>query len=107
MATGKHVPTLPVSLQLLHRPVVASSLHALSQHTPSVQKPLTHCVPAVQAVPTGFRPQALPAQVLGGTQSASKIQVDLQAAGSQVKVPQETSPGVVQAPAPSQVETGV
>jgi hypothetical protein len=42
VATGKQLPTLPACLQLLHRPVVALSLHALSQHTPSVQKPLTH-----------------------------------------------------------------
>ena len=42
VATGKQVPILPACLQLLHRPVAALSLHALSQHTPSVQKPLTH-----------------------------------------------------------------
>ena len=82
--TGRQLPTLPVTLQLLHRPVVASSLQAPSQHTPSVQKPLTHWVPAVQAAPSGFNPQELPAQVLGGLQSASERQVDLQAVASQM-----------------------
>jgi hypothetical protein len=61
----------------------------------------------VQAVPTGFNPQELPTQVLGGTQSASEPQVALQAAASQRKVPQDTLLGVVQIPAPSQVDTGV
>ena len=61
----------------------------------------------MQAVPTGFKPQELPAQVLGGTQSASERQVDLHAAALQMKVPQGTLPGVAQAPTPSQVETGV
>ena len=105
--TGKQVPALPASLQLLHSPAEASSLHALSQHTPSVQKPLTHWLPVVQAVPTGFKPQELPTQVVGGTQSASEAQVALQAAELQMKVPQETLAGVLHVPAPSQVDTGV
>jgi hypothetical protein len=36
-ATGRQVPTLPANLQVMQSPVVALSLHAVSQHTPSVQ----------------------------------------------------------------------
>ena len=31
-------------------------MHALTQQTPSTQKPVPHSVPAVQVVPLGFRP---------------------------------------------------
>jgi hypothetical protein len=94
-------------LQLLHKPVVASSLHALSQHTPSLQWPDTHWLLAVHAVPIGFKPQELFTQVFGATQSASERQVDLHTAALQTKVPQEALAGVAQAPAPSQVEAGM
>jgi hypothetical protein len=41
-ATGEHVPTLPETLQLKHKPPVSASLHAVLQQTPSVQKVLSH-----------------------------------------------------------------
>ena len=42
-ATAEHMPTLPETLQLRHRPLVpAPSLQAVSQQTPSVQKPEVH-----------------------------------------------------------------
>jgi hypothetical protein len=85
--TGEHVPTLPETLQLRQRPPVVASLHAELQQTPSVQKLLSHWLPAVQAAPGGFRPHELFAQVLGTTQSASVLQMLSQAAEEQIKVP--------------------
>jgi hypothetical protein len=41
--TGEQVPTFPVRAQLTHDPS-----QALSQQTPSTQKPLAHCAPTVQ-----------------------------------------------------------
>jgi hypothetical protein len=105
--TGRQLPTLPVTLQVLHRPVAASSLHALSQHTPSVQWPLTHCVLAVQAAPSAFSPHELPAQVLGDTQSLSCLQTELHAPLAQAKVPQEAVLGVEQVPLPSHLEAAM
>jgi hypothetical protein len=87
--------------------VAASSLQALSQHTPSVQCPLTHWPEAVQAAPIDFKPHDPRRQVLGETQSVSELQADLQAAPPQVKVPHEMLAGVTQVPAPSQAEAGV
>jgi len=43
-----HVPTEPPTLHALHAPV-----HALSQHTESTHRPLTHALPALQACPFG------------------------------------------------------
>jgi len=105
--TGEQVPTLPGTLQLKHRPPVVASLHALSQQTPSVQKVLVHCDPAVQLAPFALRPHELPAQVLGGTQSASLAQLFLHAAELQTYVPHGLAGGVTHAPSPSQAETGV
>lgn len=61
----------------------------------------------MQAVPRDFKPQELPTQVLGGTQSASEAQLALQALPLHMKLPQLRLSGVIQAPAPSQVEAGV
>jgi hypothetical protein len=43
LLTGEQVPTLPVSEQLWQAPS-----HAVSQQTPSTQKPLAHCAATVQ-----------------------------------------------------------
>jgi hypothetical protein len=86
---------------------VVASLHDESQQTPSVQKPLLHWVPAVQADPFFLRPHELFRQVLGGTQSLSLTQVDRQLLLRQVKFPQDTVVGVTQLPLPSQVEAGI
>jgi pimeloyl-ACP methyl ester carboxylesterase len=48
---GEQVPTLPVSTQLSHDPS-----QALSQQTPSTQKPLAHCAPTVHAWLAGWDP---------------------------------------------------
>lgn len=106
-ATGRQVPTLPVSLHVMQRPEVESSLHAVSQHTPSVQCPLTHWLPVVHATPIGLRPQVLLLHVVGGTQSLSWVQLVRQAVPLHVKVPQVISFGVTHFPAPSHAEAGV
>jgi len=67
--TGLQVPTEPVTLQLWQRPAAAPE-QALLQQTPSVQMPLPHSVPAVQAAPFDFKPHELLMQVFGLTQSA-------------------------------------
>ena len=107
--TGEHVPTLPATLQLMHKPPVLASLHAELQHTPSVQNLLSHWLLDVQDVPLGLSPHELSTQVLGATQSWSVWQVLSQVAvsGLQMKVPQVTVSGVRQVPRPSHVEAGV
>jgi hypothetical protein len=86
---------------------VAASLQAELQHTPSVQLPLAHCSPAVQAAPLGLRPHELFTHVLGATQSLSRLQVDKQVPPLQAKVPHDTSAGVTQLACPSHVDAGV
>lgn len=105
--TAEQVPAFPGTLQLTHNPPVAESLHAELQHSPSVQKPLAHCSPAVQAAPNVLRPQDPPTQVLGGTQSTSVLQTFSQAAELQMKVPHVRLGGVTQPPRPSHVDAGV
>jgi hypothetical protein len=107
MGTRVHVPILPETLQLLHNPPLAASLHAVSQHTPSVQNPLSHLLLAVQAAPFGNRPHDPCTQVLGLMQSLSLRHGILQSVPSQIKVPQERFLGVSQLPFPVHVEAGV
>jgi hypothetical protein len=78
-ATGVQVPTEPLTLQLWQVPVLASEQVVLQQ-TPSVQFPLVHCGPVLQAEPLIRVPQELLLQVLGLTQSESAVQVVLQVA---------------------------
>jgi hypothetical protein len=107
VGTGEQVPTLPETLQLMHRAPVVASLHAVSQQIPSVQKVLAHWLPAEQAPPFGLRPHELFTQVLGETQSLSVAQVFSHAAELHTKVPQDRFSGVTHDPIPSQVEAGV
>lgn len=92
------MPTLPATLQLMHRPPALASLQAELQHTPSLQTPLPHSRPTVHAAPLDLSPHELPTQLLGGTQSLSRLQVDKHAAPLQTKEPHGTSTGVVQVP---------
>jgi len=105
--TGEHVPTFPDTLQLMHKPPVDASLQEELQHTPSVQMPLSHSLPTVHAAPLALRPQEFFTHVLGVTQSLSRLQVDRHDEPLQANVPQDRSGEPVQAPRPSQVETGV
>jgi hypothetical protein len=45
-SAGMHVPRLPTAAQVMHVPA-----HSELQHTPSVQNPLAHAVPAVHCAP--------------------------------------------------------
>jgi hypothetical protein len=99
-----------VPLHVLHKPPVVASAQALLQQTPSVQKPLWHWLALEQVAPFTLRPQEPFTQVAGGTQSLASVadvQLILQAPFSQTKPPHDWFEGVVQAPLPSQVETGV
>jgi hypothetical protein len=79
LATLEHLPTLPETLQLLQSPPVEASEQALSQHTPSVQKPEAHWLPVVQAEPLFLTPQDPFEHVLGDLQSPSLWQLLLHA----------------------------
>lgn len=109
LSTLEHVPPrlVPVPRQVLHSPPEAASAQAELQHTPSVQNPLWHWLAVVHATPLTFNPQELFTQVSGATQSVSLVHVVLQAPESHTKPPHDWLAGVVQAPLPSQVETGV
>jgi hypothetical protein len=100
--TGEQVPALPVSAQDRHLPA-----QAVAQQTPCAQVALWHSPPPEQAAPLGLRPHDPPLHVEGAAQSASLVQVDLQALTPQVKGKQDVAVGVAQVPAPSQVAAGV
>ena len=87
--TTEQLPTLPETLQLTQRLPRAASLHAVSQHTPSVQIPLWHCPAEVQPAPFGFRPHELFTQVFGDTQSLSDLHTLRQARPLHTKVPHD------------------
>jgi hypothetical protein len=94
-ATATHCPAVPASL---HEKQLA--LQALSQHTPSAQKPERHSAGLVteQACPFGFLPHELFTQVLGATQSALLAQVLAQAPPLHLKGAHEDAAGGVQRP---------
>jgi hypothetical protein len=73
--TGVHVPSAPASVHDMQL-----ALQAVAQQIPSTQKPLWQSAGPPQLAPGGSRPHVPPAQTLGGAQSASEVQVDLQAA---------------------------
>jgi hypothetical protein len=101
-ATGEQVPGLLVSAQDMHLPV-----QAVAQQTPWAQVALRQSAPLEQTAPFGLRPQEPPLQVEGAAQSASVVQLDLQALTPQVNGKQEVGMGVVQVPLPSQVAAAV
>ena len=68
------VPTVPVMLHAWQVPA-----QAVAQQTPCAQKPVPHSGPDPQATPTPFLTQLPPMQLNGATQSASAVQVALQA----------------------------
>jgi hypothetical protein len=93
---------LPGSAQDLQLP-----LQVVAQQSPCAQMPVPHSPPVPHTAPGGLRPQEPALHEAGGAQSASAVQVELQAAMPQPKGKQETAAWVTQVPAPSQVETGV
>ena len=99
---------------LLQRPRDAESAHDLQipvqavwQQTPCSQKFERHSALLVQMAPGGLRPQRPFAQVAGDRQSASAVQVALQAAVPQRYGKQDIVPGTTQVPAPSQLDSAV
>jgi hypothetical protein len=77
--TGEHVPTLPVTLQASHCPG-----QSLSQHTPSMQWPLSHCGSELQVWPFGsLSLHTPPEQKLVDEQCACTVQLPRQAVGPQ------------------------
>ena len=79
------------------------------QQYPWAQKPESHSVGIVQAVPIGFNVQLPALQMLGATQSASAVQVARHAvpAASHLYFPHEPGAAAAQAPAPSHSRAGV
>src|SRR5438045_811787 len=105
--------TVPAGM-LLQTPRDAESAHdwqipvqAVWQQTPCSQKFERHSALLVQIAPGGLRPHDPFAQVAGGRQSASAVQVALQAALPQRYGKQEVVPGTTQVPAPSQADSAV
>ena len=96
------MPALPGSAQDMHVPE-----HAVRQQTPWTHMALPHSLPSPQIAPSGLRPHDPLAQTPGGAQSASAVQVDLQAATPQRNGKHDVAPGVVQVPAPSHIARGV
>jgi hypothetical protein len=76
---GVHVPLAEASAQLRQEPV-----QAVSQHTPSTQKPDAQSVPAWHTPPFVSLPQLWFWQAMPGAQSAFVLQVMLQAPEAQV-----------------------
>jgi hypothetical protein len=100
LATLLHVPTLPVIAHDLHVPV-----QALLQQKPWAQKPESHSVASVHAVPIGLSVQLPVLQMFGATQSASAVQLALQAlaVASQTYFPHGRTVAAAHIPAPSQL----
>jgi hypothetical protein len=73
LATFEHVPTLPVSVHVMHVP-----LQAVLQHTPWTQLPDVHWALVEHVAPFVFVVHAPVLQVLFPVQSASTVQVVLQ-----------------------------
>jgi hypothetical protein len=103
-ATLLQVPTLPVIAHDLHVPV-----HAWLQQYPWAQRPESHSLAIVHAVPVGFSVQVPALQMLGETQSASAVQVVRHAApaASHWYFPHALVVAAAHTPAPSQSRADV
>jgi hypothetical protein len=103
LATLLHVPSLPAiphDLQVV--------LHAWLQQKPWAQKPESHSLGIVHAVPIGLSVHNPPLQMLGATQSVAAVAVvqvvrQAPAVVSQVYLPHGSEEAARQTPAPSQV----
>lgn len=69
-----HVPTWLDTLQLWHKPLLEDE-QPVSQHTPSMQLPLTHWFAAEHDAPLPFLPHELFTQVFGLTHWLSAVQL--------------------------------
>jgi hypothetical protein len=93
-----HLPGDEGSAQLRQAPV-----HALSQQTPSTHRFELHSPAAVQLCPFCFFPQVPLLQAIPLSQSASVVQVTVQAPSAHMKGEQLVRPGARHVPRPSQV----
>jgi len=100
--TGVQVPAVAASAHDRHVPV-----QAVLQQTLCAQKPLAHSAPSAQVAPGDLRPHEPFVHIAGGPQSASAVQLALQAEAPQRNGKHELAAGVTHAPAPSHVEPGV
>ena len=100
--TGLQVPGVPTSAHDVQLP-----LQAVMQQTPWAQNPLWQSPGAAQLAPGGRKPHEPLLQTLGVAQSASAVQVDLQARLPHLNGKQELCGGVTHAPAPSHADAGV
>lgn len=97
-----HVPALPVSAHDRQVPV-----HAVAQHTPCSQNPVTHSEPAAHVRPAGFFPHAPLLHTLGETQSPSVVHAILHSVSPHVYTPHDCGVVAWQVPVPLQVRGGV
>jgi hypothetical protein len=105
------VPLAAIGVQV---PAVAGSAHdvhfapqVVRQQTPRAQMPLPHSAPLPHTAPGDLKPHEPALQEAGAAQSASAMQLVLQAAVPQANGAQEVDIGLTQAPAPSQLDAGV
>jgi len=98
-----HVPTLPSTAHDMQR-----ALQALVQQTPPCpQMPDRHSLPSLHGAASGLRPQDPLLHTAGVAQSASAVQLFLQAVAPHRNGKQELAIDVTQTPAPSQAAPGV
>jgi hypothetical protein len=100
--TGEQLPSADGSAQLRQLPP-----HAVLQQMPSMQKPLAHSPPVMQAWPFGLGPQLPFWQDWPATQSASLLQWSMHALPEQRYGVQACARGIRQLPRPSQVPAAV
>jgi hypothetical protein len=96
----EQIPAAPVAVSPHDMQI---PLQAVAQQNPWAQMPLPHSVPPEQTAPFDLRPHELPLQNLPGAQSASTLQVPLQALAPQANGEQEVEPGVNVVPLGGQV----
>jgi hypothetical protein len=101
-AIGVQVPALAVSAHDMH-----FEAQAVRQQAPWAQMPVPHSGPLPQTAPGGLSPHEPELHEAGDLQSASAVQLVLQALAPHPKGAQDVDIGVTQAPAPSQLEAGV
>lgn len=103
---GPHAPSAPAPFLAAEQPW-QSPVQAVLQHTESTQLPLAHSVPFVHAPPFPIFPEHWPPEQKPLAQSASTVQVVLQAVAPHTNGAQGVVAPVVQVPAPLQAAAKV
>jgi hypothetical protein len=97
-ATGVHLPGVDASAQLRHAPA-----HALSQQTPSTQKPDRHSCPLPQTCPSRLGPHVPLTHAIPSSHSSSFLHAVVQAPSAQRNGWQFWIPGAPHTPRPLHV----